>query len=177
MLSTLFLIPCLFINSAICVDWLDKWTSLCLCISVGGGYVDKEMFFSGSNIICFTFYIHLRPIYWLFLVVNVYLLGQSLPSQLSMRTFTQRLIPQTDASLRQRLPAGAPILLRDSYILIEIILLILFKVLVHAPECSYGIWFLALRFMCFFFSSLSVFVHIFCSNVVSFLQSLYIIEF
>jgi hypothetical protein len=29
------------------------------CNSVGGGYVEKQMFFPGSNITCFTFYIHL----------------------------------------------------------------------------------------------------------------------
>jgi hypothetical protein len=29
------------------------------CIDVGGGYAEKEMFFPGSNIICFTFYIRL----------------------------------------------------------------------------------------------------------------------
>jgi hypothetical protein len=29
------------------------------CINVGGGYVEKEMFFLGPNIICFKFYIHL----------------------------------------------------------------------------------------------------------------------
>jgi hypothetical protein len=29
------------------------------CISVGGGYVEKQMFFPGSNITCFTFYIRL----------------------------------------------------------------------------------------------------------------------
>jgi hypothetical protein len=35
------------------------------CIYVGGGYVEKYvyMFFPGSNIICFTFYIHLWPVY------------------------------------------------------------------------------------------------------------------
>jgi hypothetical protein len=36
------------------------------CISVGGGYVEKRnVFFPGSNITCFTFYIHLWSIYWL----------------------------------------------------------------------------------------------------------------
>jgi hypothetical protein len=34
------------------------------CISVGGGYVEKQMFSPGPNITCFTFYIHLWPIYW-----------------------------------------------------------------------------------------------------------------
>jgi hypothetical protein len=29
------------------------------CISVGGGYVEKQMFSAISNITCFTFYIHL----------------------------------------------------------------------------------------------------------------------
>jgi hypothetical protein len=29
------------------------------CINVGGGYVEKYMFFPGPNITCFTFYIHL----------------------------------------------------------------------------------------------------------------------
>jgi hypothetical protein len=29
------------------------------CINVGGGYVEKYMFFPGSSIIYFTFYIHL----------------------------------------------------------------------------------------------------------------------
>jgi hypothetical protein len=33
------------------------------CINVGGRYAKKKLFFSGSNIICFTFYIHLWPIY------------------------------------------------------------------------------------------------------------------
>jgi hypothetical protein len=28
------------------------------CISVGGGYVEKSIHFLGSNITCFTFYIH-----------------------------------------------------------------------------------------------------------------------
>jgi hypothetical protein len=32
------------------------------CINVGGGYVENN-FFLGSNITCFTFYIHLWPIY------------------------------------------------------------------------------------------------------------------
>jgi hypothetical protein len=35
---------------------------------VGGGYVEKQMFLLCSNITCFTFYIHLWHIYWLFLV-------------------------------------------------------------------------------------------------------------
>jgi hypothetical protein len=35
------------------------------CIHVAGGYVKKYMFFPGSNITCFTFYIHLWPVYWL----------------------------------------------------------------------------------------------------------------
>jgi hypothetical protein len=29
------------------------------CINVGGGYVEKKMFFLGSRIACFTLYIHL----------------------------------------------------------------------------------------------------------------------
>jgi hypothetical protein len=29
------------------------------CIIVGGGYVEKQMFFPGSNITCFTFHIYL----------------------------------------------------------------------------------------------------------------------
>jgi hypothetical protein len=29
------------------------------CISVPGGYVEKKMFFSDSNVTCFMFYIHL----------------------------------------------------------------------------------------------------------------------
>jgi hypothetical protein len=33
------------------------------CINVGGGYVEKQMFFSSTSIICSTFYIHLQPIY------------------------------------------------------------------------------------------------------------------
>jgi hypothetical protein len=33
------------------------------CINVGGGYVEKEMFFPGLNITCFMFYIHLWAIY------------------------------------------------------------------------------------------------------------------
>jgi hypothetical protein len=38
------------------------------CIKVGWGYFEKETFFPVSNITCFTFYIHLWPIYWLSLV-------------------------------------------------------------------------------------------------------------
>jgi hypothetical protein len=38
------------------------------CTNVSGGYVEKYMFFPGSNTIGFTFYIHLWPICWLFLV-------------------------------------------------------------------------------------------------------------
>jgi hypothetical protein len=34
------------------------------CISVGGGYVEKYVF------LCFTFYIHLWPIYWLYLLLT-----------------------------------------------------------------------------------------------------------
>jgi undecaprenyl pyrophosphate synthase len=29
------------------------------CINVGGGYVEKYIFYPRSNIMCFTFYIHL----------------------------------------------------------------------------------------------------------------------
>jgi hypothetical protein len=47
------------------VKWWDK------CINVGGGHVEKLMFFPGSNIIRFTFYIHLWHIYWLSLVYSV----------------------------------------------------------------------------------------------------------
>jgi hypothetical protein len=36
------------------------------CISVGGGYVEKQMFFPGSNITCFTFYIPVSPVYRLY---------------------------------------------------------------------------------------------------------------
>jgi hypothetical protein len=36
-----------------------RWDS---CINVGGGYVENQMFLSGSGITYFTFYIHLRPI-------------------------------------------------------------------------------------------------------------------
>jgi hypothetical protein len=39
------------------------------CINVGG-YVKKLMFFPGSDIKCFTFYIHLWLIYWLSLVIS-----------------------------------------------------------------------------------------------------------
>jgi hypothetical protein len=35
---------------------LNRWVK---CISVGGGYVEKLMFFSGLDITSFTFYIHL----------------------------------------------------------------------------------------------------------------------
>jgi hypothetical protein len=35
---------------------VERWNK---CISVGGGYVEKEMFLRGSNITCFTFYTHL----------------------------------------------------------------------------------------------------------------------
>jgi hypothetical protein len=38
---------------------IKRWDK---CINVGGGYVGKCMFFSGWNITCFTFYIHLWPI-------------------------------------------------------------------------------------------------------------------
>jgi hypothetical protein len=38
------------------------------CINVGGGYVEKLIFFQDSNITCFTFDIHLWPIYLLSLV-------------------------------------------------------------------------------------------------------------
>jgi hypothetical protein len=44
------------------VKRLDK------CINVGVGYVKKQIFLQGSNITCFMFHIHLRPIYWLSLV-------------------------------------------------------------------------------------------------------------
>jgi hypothetical protein len=44
------------------LTWWDKR------ISVVGGYVKKYIFFSDSNITCFTVYIRLWPIYWLFLV-------------------------------------------------------------------------------------------------------------
>jgi hypothetical protein len=33
------------------------------CISVGGGYVEKYIFFPSSSITYFTFYIHLGPMY------------------------------------------------------------------------------------------------------------------
>jgi hypothetical protein len=42
------------------------------CMNVGGGYVEKEVFFPGSNITCFTFDIHLWAIYWLFLIHNIF---------------------------------------------------------------------------------------------------------
>jgi hypothetical protein len=32
-------------------------------INVGGGYVEEQLFLPGSNIICFTFCIHLLPVY------------------------------------------------------------------------------------------------------------------
>jgi hypothetical protein len=35
------------------------------CINAGGGYVEKQMFFPCQNITCWTFYIHLWPVYWL----------------------------------------------------------------------------------------------------------------
>jgi hypothetical protein len=35
---------------------LKRWDE---CINVGGGYVEKQMFFLGSNIMRFTSYIHL----------------------------------------------------------------------------------------------------------------------
>jgi hypothetical protein len=44
------------------VKWWDK------CISVDGRYIEKLMFFPGLNVTCFTFYIHLWPIYWLSLI-------------------------------------------------------------------------------------------------------------
>jgi hypothetical protein len=34
---------------------IERWDK---CINVGGGYVEKYFFFPGSNITCFTFYIH-----------------------------------------------------------------------------------------------------------------------
>jgi hypothetical protein len=34
-----------------------------MCINVGRGYVEKLMFFPGSNITCFTFDINFLPIY------------------------------------------------------------------------------------------------------------------
>jgi hypothetical protein len=44
------------------------------CINVGGGYVEKWMFFFlGSNTTCFTFYIHLWHVYWLSVVCNWFL--------------------------------------------------------------------------------------------------------
>jgi hypothetical protein len=50
-----------------CFDALVKrWDR---CINVGGGYVEKLLFCPGSNIACFAFYIHLWPIYWLFLLI------------------------------------------------------------------------------------------------------------
>jgi hypothetical protein len=48
-------------------------------ISVGGGYVEKQMFHLGSNITYFiTFYINLCPIYWLSLVLHDKILIQIL---------------------------------------------------------------------------------------------------
>jgi histone-lysine N-methyltransferase SETMAR len=39
---------------------VKRWNN---CINFDGGYVGKLMFFPGSNITYFTFYIHLCPIY------------------------------------------------------------------------------------------------------------------
>jgi hypothetical protein len=50
-------------------ELVKRWDK---CINVDGGYVKKKMFFPGSNIICFTFYIHLWPIYWLSLICNLH---------------------------------------------------------------------------------------------------------
>jgi hypothetical protein len=35
------------------------------CINIGEGYVEKYIFFPGSNITCFTFYIHFCSAYLL----------------------------------------------------------------------------------------------------------------
>jgi hypothetical protein len=53
---------------------VERWDK---CINVGGAYVEKQtFFFVGSNITCFTFYIHLWPIYGLSLAQCLKLLGQ-----------------------------------------------------------------------------------------------------
>jgi hypothetical protein len=58
-------------SSDICATGFDalvmRWN---MCISVGGRYVEKWVFFfvPVSNITCFTFYVHLWLIYWLSLV-------------------------------------------------------------------------------------------------------------
>jgi hypothetical protein len=49
---------------------LKQWDK---CMNVGGGYVEKQMFHPCSNIACFTFYIHLWPIYWLSFVYICFL--------------------------------------------------------------------------------------------------------
>jgi hypothetical protein len=51
------------IYNATGIDTLVKqWSK---CISVVGGYVEKYVIYPCSNITCFTFHIHLWPIYWL----------------------------------------------------------------------------------------------------------------
>jgi hypothetical protein len=51
-----------------CCGFLRTDKGIWQAYNVGGGYVEIEMFFPGSNITCFTFYINLCPIYWLSLV-------------------------------------------------------------------------------------------------------------
>jgi hypothetical protein len=41
-------------------EFVKRWDK---CINVGGGYVEKKMFFPGSNIIYLIFYIPLHPSY------------------------------------------------------------------------------------------------------------------
>jgi hypothetical protein len=41
------------------------------CINVAGGYAEKFIYFPGLNITCFTFYMHLLPIYRLSLIYFV----------------------------------------------------------------------------------------------------------
>jgi hypothetical protein len=47
-------------NAADFIALVKRWDKRS---NVGGGYVEKQMFFPGSNITCFTFYIHFEPIY------------------------------------------------------------------------------------------------------------------
>jgi hypothetical protein len=44
---------------------VKRWDN---CINVGGGHVEKSFLFQIRKIICFMFYIHLWPTYWLSLV-------------------------------------------------------------------------------------------------------------
>jgi hypothetical protein len=61
------------------------------CINVGGGYVEI-MFFPGSNIIYFTFYINFWPVYLLFLVLTItrVLVNQTFRKAMAKRKNTKK---------------------------------------------------------------------------------------